>query len=210
MSITTYSELQTAIISFAMRDGDTDFTARVPDFIRLLEERVNNTLNVRQMETTVSLTPDGSYDCTLPSDYQGFRSLRVTYSGFNRPLELTTKDQADTLYPSGDTTNVPAYFYIVGSKLHVVPNYSGTVELTYWAQIPSLSNSNPTNWLLTQAPSIYLYGSLVEAGPFIQDDAMTATWAKMYQTAVDNLNASDRDQRFSRVVSRIRLRGNLP
>jgi hypothetical protein len=204
MALATYSDLKSAVTTWAFRDGDTDFIARVPDFIKLAEERFNNSLNVRQMETTVTLTPDSNGDCTLPSDYQGFRSVKTAYSGYNIDLELISQDMASKLFPNDSITDGPKYFTLVGSKIHVVPTYTGNVVLTYWAAIPALSDSNTTNWLLTQAPSVYLYGTLLESAPFMMDDQRAMVWGKMLETAIDNLNASDRDQRFSRLVSRVR------
>ena len=204
MAIVDYSSLQAAIVTWAMRDGDTDFAARVTDFITLAEERLNNSLLVRQMETTVTLTPDSSGNCTLPTDFKGFRSVSTIYNGYNVDLELTSNDQYNDLYPNDDISNGPVYFTIQGSYLHVVPTYTGSVKLVYWQKIPALSNSNTTNWLLSAAPSVYLYSALLESAPFIMDDARAQVWGKMLETAINNLESSDRNQRYSRVISRVR------
>jgi hypothetical protein len=204
MALDSYSALQTSVISWAMRSGDADFAAAVPDFIRLSEERFNNTLNVRQMETTVTLIPDVNGVCTLPDDYQGFRNVSVAYSGYNVDLELLAPDLANKLHPSPVAGGSPAGFTIVDNSLTVIPTSTGNVTLTYWAKVPALSVSNTTNWLLTQAPSIYLYGALLEAATFMMDDAGVQKWSMLFKTAIDNLNSSDRDQRYSRVVSRVR------
>jgi predicted ATPase len=45
------------------------------------------------------------------------------------------------------------------------------LDLDYYQRIPSLTTSNTTNWLLADAPHVYLYTSLLHATPFLMDDA---------------------------------------
>ena len=38
-------------------------------------------------------------------------------------------------------------------------------------------------WLLLDAPDVYLYGTLIQSAPYLQDDARTQTWAALYAAA---------------------------
>jgi hypothetical protein len=87
----------------------------------------------------------------------------------------------------------PQYFSIVGGQIRVlpVPDSTYTAELTYYAKLSKLSTSVATNWLLTQAPDVYLYGALLQASPYLKDDARITVWASLYQRGLDELQIAD-------------------
>jgi hypothetical protein len=72
-----------------------------------------------------------------------------------------------------------------------IADSSYTAELVYYAKLSKLSDSNTTNWLLTAAPDIYLYGALMQAAPYLKDDARIGTWSQMYLTALQDLQTAD-------------------
>jgi hypothetical protein len=57
--------------------------------------------------------------------------------------------------------------------------------------LSKLSTSNTTNWLLTSNPDIYLYGALLQAAPYLQDDARIQTWATLYERALNDSQTAD-------------------
>jgi len=63
--------------------------------------------------------------------------------------------------------------------------------LIYYGKLSKLSTSNTTNWLLTLSPDVYLYGSLLQAAPYLQDDARIQVWAGLYQRGIEALNLAD-------------------
>jgi len=87
----------------------------------------------------------------------------------------------------------PKFFGVVGSELRFVPtpdsNY--TAEIVYFANLNKLSGSVSTNFVLTSSPDIYLYGSLLQAAPYLQDDARIQTWATLYERALNDLQTAD-------------------
>jgi hypothetical protein len=87
----------------------------------------------------------------------------------------------------------PLYFSIVGSQFRLLPIPDGEyqAQLVYYAKLAKLSNANTTNWLLTQAPDVYLYGSLLQAAPYLQDDARIPVWSELYQSGLDQLQIAD-------------------
>ena len=60
--------------------------------------------------------------------------------------------------------------------------------LMYYAKVPTLSDSNETNWLLTHHPDIYLYGALLHSAPYLKEDERAQTWAALYTSAVERVN----------------------
>src|SRR5690348_2137415 len=80
MAVTDYASLQTSIINTAMRSGDTDFAAAVPDFITDAEFMMNYgygdipALRIRDMETTAPITITSGAG-SLPPDYLQYRTV---------------------------------------------------------------------------------------------------------------------------------------
>jgi hypothetical protein len=166
MAITTYSELKSAILDWMAR---SDFsTSQVEDTITLFEAVANRRLRVRQMEAEDTLTTTDGED-TLPTDYLTWRSL--TYEAdVAGELEYVDPKWLRASYPSTDS-GTPQFFTIEGETLTVRP-VDDTTDLTlrYYQKVPALSSGNDTNWLLTAHPDLYLFGSLVEANAFTQDE----------------------------------------
>ncbi len=49
------------------------------------------------------------------------------------------------------------------------------------------------NWLITEEPDVYRYGSLVHSAPYLADDARTAVWAQIFGAAMQRLNQSSEE-----------------
>jgi hypothetical protein len=169
MALTTYAELQTAVGDWLNR---ADLDQKIPDFIRLAESTLNDILRSADMVTSAtSAIINGR--ASLPSD-----ALEIVYaqvaSTEDEPLEQIAPQQLTMLRRTRtrDAAN-PRFFAIVGRQLVVTPSPSSSlsVDLDYYQRLPALTSSNTTNWLLEDAPHVYLYTSLLHATPFLMDDA---------------------------------------
>lgn len=182
MGLSTYAGLLASVASWLNRD---DLTATIPDFVALAEADMNNRLRLRAMLTTATVNATGG---TLPSDCLAVKSVGLSgYDdlGFGTPGEAVTHSLA---YP-GDTAD---RWSVDGNTLVISPTQtSGSVTLRYYARIPALSADNPTNHVLTASPAIYLYGSLLQAAPYLLDDARMQTWGTLYTQACDALQGAD-------------------
>ncbi len=65
-----------------------------------------------------------------------------------------------------------------------IPANVYTMTMRYRAKVPALSGTNTTNWVLTTHPEIYLYASLMEAEPFLRNDARVQTWGGLFDRAI--------------------------
>ena len=87
----------------------------------------------------------------------------------------------------------PKFFGVVGGQFRLVPtpdtNYA--TELTYYAKLSKLSASVATNFILSASPDIYLYGALLQAAPYLQDDNRISVWATLYERALNDLQTAD-------------------
>lgn len=172
MSLTNYSDLQTAIATWLQR---TDLTATIPDFISIFEATANRRLRVRQQETTTTLTPAVGV-LTLPTDYLSHR--RLTWTGTpRRELSYVEPSWLQGAYPNIPTT-FPSVFTIEGGSIKIMPtdDTNTAVELVYFAKIAALSTGNTTNWLMTAHPDLYLFGTLTEAQAYAVNVDNAALW----------------------------------
>lgn len=78
-----------------------------------------------------------------------------------------------------------------------VPASLYTCEMVYYQKIPALSDAAPTNWCLTANPQLFLYGSLIEAMPYLQDDQRINTYVAGFDRAMTDLQNQDLKDQFS-------------
>lgn len=204
MTITTYSGLQTGIAEFLGREEDVTLIARIPDLIIMAESKFNRKLMVRQMEQRSTALTDPTLTepefIVLPSDFQAMRRIRNT-SATGRPvLEFLSSTQIDTFRANrADAPGSPLYFSIFGTEIELAPTPDAaySIEMIYRKNIPALSASNISNWLLLMAPDLYMYGALLETAPYTEGDARLQTWGTLFQDAVNDLNQLSQTSQFN-------------
>lgn len=184
MAITTYSELQSAIADWLLRD---DLTSVIPSFIDLAEAKFNRRIRDYRMVSRTTFTVDGEYE-DVPADWLQTIRYQLNTSPITT-LEYVTPDQAAEEKVIFSSTGRPKFFTVVGSALQHVPapDASYTGELTYYAKIPALTDAATSNWLLAAAPDVYLYGTLLEAAPYLDDDARIQTWGSLLEQGLSSL-----------------------
>ena len=189
MALTTYAELKTSIGDWLNR---SDLTSVIPDFISLAEAQVERTLRTRQMIVRANASFDAQYGA-VPSDFLETKSLKLTSTNPQTPLEFLSIDALDQKAAEYTASGKPRFFGVVGGQLRIVPTPDSTytTELTYYAKLSKLSSTNTSNWLLASSPDIYMYGSLLQAAPYLQDDARIQTWATLYERALNDLQTAD-------------------
>lgn len=189
MALSTYTELKTSIGDWLNR---SDLTSVIPDFISLSEAQIERTLRARQMIVRANASFDAQYGA-VPSDFLETKSLKLTSTNPQTPLEFLSIDALDQKAAEYTASGKPRFFGVVGGQLRIVPTPDSTytTELTYYAKLTKLSSSVASNWLLASSPDIYLYGSLLQAAPYLQDDARIQTWATLYERALNDLQTAD-------------------
>jgi hypothetical protein len=61
-------------------------------------------------------------------------------------------------------------------------------ELAYYERPEPLSDTNQTNWLTQYAPQLLLYGSLLEAQPFLKRPERVAEFQALYDRALQGVS----------------------
>lgn len=201
MAISNYGELKTAVKNWMDRD---DLTARIPEFIALAEARFNRVLRIRAMESKqTASTVAGQQNLALPTNYIQMRNVQMNTSPVT-PMQYVTPEIFDRLY-GGSVTGTPKFYTIIANELQLgpTPDTVQTIEMLFYKKFDSLSADGDTNWVLTNAPDVYLYGALLEAEPFIMNDSRVQLWATAFQTAIGDIQEQDNKDRHSGSALRV-------
>lgn len=191
MALATYSDLKTALANWMHR---SDLTSVIPDSIVLCESDFNRRLRIAQMEVRSTADFDEGHE-NLPTDFLELREVRVNANPAIS-LEYMTPAQMTQRYPVL-TSGRPSFYTLVDSqiRMNVIP--TSEVEISYYARIPALTDAAPTNWMLTNHPDVYLYGSLTYLEPFIKNDKRLPMWKQLYEVSVNQVKDADRQSRWS-------------
>ena len=197
MSFTSYSDLQTTIAGYLAR---SDLTTQIPDFIRLAETRLRRDLRIRQMlksVTTQTVAADSTVE--LPSDFLEVRDFVVVGSPVV-PLNYYSPTAFSRNTRSWESGKPKDYTVLADDfQLSPIPDSNYTVKLFYFAAPTFLSDSNTSNAFLANTPDALLYGSLLEAAPYLMDDARINTWGTMFDRAMASITRSDEQGQYSGV-----------
>jgi len=191
--ITNYATLQTAIADYLARD---DLTSWLPNFIENTERKLYRTLNLRNEETALSVSIS-SGTATVPTD---FKALKFAYyaSSPTTLLQWMPVEDLYRKYPTRSGSNTPCAISREGSSFIFGPYPAdGTLNGIYYAKQDLLQDTDPS-WYASNAPEVLLYGSLVEAGQFIQDDAVIARFAPLFNDAVSTLLEEEKESAVSK------------
>ena len=187
MTISTYAELQTAVSAWGHR---SDVSAQVPDFIHLAESTFSRRLRTRFQELALAQTAIAANLVTIPANVVSVKSLwLVGYEG--SPLKNQT---LEFVIAQANPNGLSATYAVQGSSY--LFDGTGTVTGVLYRDIPALSDTNTTNWLLTAAPKAYLYGALAELAIFTQDMENMKMWAAMRDSEIAEVQAADDRDRF--------------
>jgi hypothetical protein len=195
MAYTSYSDLQTSVANYL---GRSDLTAVIPDFIRFAETRLARDLRTRKMlkSATSSMTA-GDARVGLPTDFLEIRDL---YTQGNPRMPVTYMSPSSfTRNARADESGLPVFYTILAAEFQFapIPDTAYVLEILYYAQPTVLSSSNSSNVFLANYPDALLYGSLLEAEPYLINDARSQTWAALYDRAIKNISDADEAGEYS-------------
>lgn len=185
MAIANYSDLITTLPNWIHR---TDLDPLIPDFIYLAECKISNNIKARQLETSVDLpiTQAVGY-VVLPTDYGSLKNITIagSYSGGL----IYVPDETLLKYNSNGVQGTPQFYTIQGDNIMLspVPSASSTLKVIYYRDLQKLSSINPTNWVLTKYPYIYLYGALIEASIHTKDPDQVQFYQAKFDDAIKDI-----------------------
>lgn len=203
MAYTSYSDLQTSVANYL---GRSDLTTVIPDFIRFAETRLARELRTRKMlkSATANMTA-GDARVALPTDFLEVRDL---YTQGNPRMPVTyMSPSAFTRDARADESGLPVFYTVLSAEFQFapMPDTAYVLEILYYAQPPVLSGSNSSNVFLANYPDALLYGALLEAEPYLINDARSQTWATLYDRAIKNIQDSDQNSEYSGIPLQMRI-----
>ena len=180
MALNTYADLQTEVANYLHR---SDLTSYIPDFITLAETKIFRRLRTKDMEAAFSSTMATTGTLALPSSYIDLKYAYINTS----PVQWLTRLQARRIYekfPNRISDRKPAFIAREGSNFIFgpFPDSQYLVTGVYYKNVGPLSSSAHALW--TSNPDCYLFGSLLEAEPFMKEDPRITVWNEKYQEAI--------------------------
>lgn len=138
----------------------------------------------------------GTASAPLPMNYLAMRSM---YLDSNRRVALSyeTPTQANLLF-SPTETGRPKRYTIEGDAIRLdrTPDTGYYLVCLYYQKFGALSSA--TNWLMTNAPNVYLFGSLLEAAIMLQmSDEGTQRYLRLFRAACNGVQNQDTGDRHS-------------
>jgi len=194
MAFTSYSTLKTTIADYLAR---SDLDTKIPDFVRLAEERLRRDLRIRQMlKVATTATTSGDSTVALPSDFLAMKDIHLD----TNPVKVLQFQNTSNFFRNARTTDrgVPTMYTLLGTEFQFapLPDSAYTLRMVYYYKPDFLSDSTPSNLFLANCPDLLLYGALAEAEPYLMNDERLATWSALYDRGLASLRASDDDSEY--------------
>ena len=181
MSITNYSELVAALDGGSGYLHRADLTAKVPDFIKLAESRINRKLKLLLQETETTLTATiGSRLMAVPSLFG--TPLKLWCTTYAPRDELTFRDVGNL--PVTDTNSGSSYYTVDGA--YIATENPADIAYTYTLRyLPKWDiATTSTNTVLTNWPGCYVYGTLLASIPYTRDMSQQGLWQSEYNKSI--------------------------
>ena len=171
----------------AIRKGANDDALEANDIV------LGATYTVYYDGTYYKLMP-GPGGIPLPPRFLGFKSIYDDASK-ERPLDFIPYQHVVGM-DGYQSSGAPIGYTITGDNLVLVPPPDGTRFLkgTIYRRFNALSTE--VNELFRRAPSIYLYGALLEASIYLAENDNVAKWHGLYMSACQGVADSDKADRY--------------
>lgn len=171
---------------------------QIPRLINLAERRIARELKIQGFinVVTTALAP-GQSVVAKPDRWRDTVSFTLgTGAGYEQRTSLYARsyEYARSYWPDATQTGEPVFYadYDYNHWLVVpTPDAAYPLEILYYQLPPLLDEEHETNWLTENAPEILLYGTLLEATPFLKNDERIPVWQNMYDRAAAMLNGED-------------------
>ena len=171
---------------------------QIPRLINLAERRIARELKVQGFINVVTGTLDvGQAVYSKPDRWRDTVSMNIgTGTNNNTRKVLFTRDYEYMLsyWPDRTATDEPIFYGDYDYEHWLItptPDAAYPFEILYYELPPLLDDTIQTNWLTEYAPQLLLYGTLLEATPFLKNDERINVWQGMYDRAAAMLNGED-------------------
>ena len=171
---------------------------QIPRLINLAERRIARELKVQGFINVVTGTLiNGQSVYSKPDRWRDTVSVNIgTGISFDTRKVLFSRayEYAISYWPDRAQTSEPVFYSDYDYNHWLIsptPDNSYPFEILYYELPPLLDDEIQTNWLTDYAPQLLLYGTLLEATPFLKNDERISVWQNMYDRSAAMLNGED-------------------
>lgn len=191
MAVTmTYTSL-VADVTLYLERSDAQTINQIPSFINLAESIISDELKILGQQQTVSTTlVQGNPTLQKPTRWRKTTSMNITVAGERFPLLLRKYEYMRNYWPTPTEEDVPKFYGDYDFDhwfIAPTPDDDYAIEILYYEKIQPLDATNQTNWFTINAPQAMLYGTLLQAMPFLKNDSRVQLWQALYDRAVQTL-----------------------
>lgn len=191
--VMTYDSLTSTVLQYLERK-DAAVVNSIPTFITLAEFEIAQEIKtLGQLQVVEASMLTGNPVLPKPARWRKTVSMNVTVGGKKQPVYLRKYEYLKNYWPDTTETDVPLYYadtdwdhwYIAPT-----PDDDYQFEVLYYERIAPLSSENQTNWLTINAPNAMLFGTLLQAMPFLKND-QRQIFQQKYSESIQALKTED-------------------
>ena len=191
--VMTYDDLTSTVLQYLERK-DSAVVNAIPTFISLAEFEIAQEIKtLGQLQVVESTMTSANPVLQKPARWRKTVSMNVSVNGVYQPVLLRKYEYLKNYWTDASKTDVPLYYADTDWDhwyLAPTPADTYTFEVLYYERIAPLSSTNQTNWLTQNAPNAMLFGTLLQAMPFLKNDQRTIFQQK-YTEAMQALKTED-------------------
>jgi hypothetical protein len=191
--VMTYDSLTSTVLQYLERQDPAVVNA-LPTFITLAEFEIAEQIKtLGQLQLVESAMTAGNPAIQKPARWRKTVSMNVLVNGKKQPVFLRKYEYLKNYWPDDTATGTPLYYADTDWDHWYVaptPDQNYAFEVLYYERISPLSSTNQTNWLTQNAPNAMLFGTLLQAMPFLKNDQRTIFQQK-YTESLQALKAED-------------------
>lgn len=193
-AVMTYSSLVENIQSYLERTDQATID-KIPTFIMLAEQVMAADLKfLGNLIVATSNMVQGENIIDKPARWRKTVSMNITVNGVRQPVFLRKYEYLREYWPDPSQQDVP-FFYCDYDYTHWMiaptPDDDYAYEVLYYERLQPLDATNQSNWFTEYAPQALLYGSLLQAMPFLKNDERIPMWQAQYEQIMNVLKTED-------------------
>lgn len=192
--VMTFDSLVDDISSYLERT-DQETLEKIPTFIMLAEQVIATDLKfLGNLTVAESNLVQNEPVIQKPARWRKTVSLNVTVNGEKQPVFLRKYEYLREYWPNATNTDVPRFYCDYDYDHWLIaptPAEDFAYEVLYYQRVQPLDSSNQTNWFTQNAPQAILYGTLLQAMPFLKNDERIPMWQGQYTQVIEMLKIED-------------------
>lgn len=182
----SYSQLVLDIQTYAER-SEQAFIDQIPRMIMLAENRIASEVRgLGYLRIVNGTLQKGNPVIPKPTRWRETGFVYVHHDSKIKFLKQRSYVFCKNYWPNVTLEGVPEYYADYDYEhffMAPTPDSAMSFELAYFERPAPLDETNQTNWTTQYAPQLLLYGSLLEAQPFLKQTSRLAEFQSLFDRA---------------------------